>query len=138
MSMLSPYISVAKRGYECSTPLHKVFNYILYKLHRLPIGDVTNRAFREGFQTKRNQLSCGLYHHYRKWSKDGSLENLWGGSILSIKDDLNLSKLHLDGTHAITKKGGESVAYQGRKDVYFLGTYFIAFAMVNLRHVIQQ
>lgn len=25
-----------------------------------------------------------------------------------------------------------------RKDVYFLGAYFIAFAMVNLRHIIQQ
>ncbi len=28
-----PYISVAKRGYECSISLHKVFNYILYRLH---------------------------------------------------------------------------------------------------------
>jgi len=25
-----------------------------------------------------------------------------------------------------------------RKEVYFLGAYFIAFAMVNLRHVIHQ
>jgi len=25
-----------------------------------------------------------------------------------------------------------------RKNVYFLGAHFIAFAMVNLRHVIQQ
>ena len=24
-----PFISVAKRGYECSIALHKVFNYIL-------------------------------------------------------------------------------------------------------------
>ena len=30
---IRPYISVAKRGYECSIPLYKVFNYILYKLH---------------------------------------------------------------------------------------------------------
>lgn len=28
---------------------------------------------------------------------------------------MNLSELNLDGTHAIAKKGGESVAYQGRK-----------------------
>ncbi len=38
-----PYLSVAKRGYVCSIPLYKVFNYILYRLHtgcqwhRLPI-----------------------------------------------------------------------------------------------------
>ena len=34
---------------------------------------------------------------------------------MRIKDSLNLSELNLDGTHAIAKKGGESVAYQGRK-----------------------
>lgn len=28
-----PYISTAKRGFECQIPLHKVFNYILYRLH---------------------------------------------------------------------------------------------------------
>jgi hypothetical protein len=30
---VSPYLSKAKRGYECSIPLYKVFNYILYRLH---------------------------------------------------------------------------------------------------------
>jgi hypothetical protein len=40
---IRPCLSVAKRGYECSIPLYKVFNYILYRLHtgcqweRLPI-----------------------------------------------------------------------------------------------------
>jgi hypothetical protein len=28
-----PYLSRAKRGYECKIPLYKVFNYILHKLH---------------------------------------------------------------------------------------------------------
>ena len=28
-----PHLSTAKRGYECSIPLYKVFNYILYRLH---------------------------------------------------------------------------------------------------------
>ena len=38
-----PYISTAKRGFECQIALYKVFNYILYRLHtgcqwhRLPI-----------------------------------------------------------------------------------------------------
>jgi hypothetical protein len=30
---INPYLSKAKRGYVCSIPLHKVFNYILYHLH---------------------------------------------------------------------------------------------------------
>ena len=28
-----PYLSIARRGYVCSIPLYKVFNYILYRLH---------------------------------------------------------------------------------------------------------
>lgn len=43
------YVSRAKRGYVCSIPLYKVFNYILYRLHtgcqwsQLPIdNDPTN------------------------------------------------------------------------------------------------
>ena len=40
---------------------------------------------------------------------------MWQASILTIQDTLNLSELNLDGSHVIAKKGGESVAYQGRK-----------------------
>jgi len=34
---------------------------------------------------------------------------------VSIQADLDLSELNLDGSHVPAKKGGESVAYQGRK-----------------------
>jgi len=34
---------------------------------------------------------------------------------MTISKQLSLSELNFDGTHAIAKKGGESVAYQGRK-----------------------
>lgn len=40
---INPYLSKAKRGFVCSIPLYKIFNYILYRLHtgcqweRLPI-----------------------------------------------------------------------------------------------------
>ena len=110
-----PYISVAKRGYECSIPLHKVFNYILYKLHTGCQWEMLPILASEKDPRQKEISHHAVYHHYCKWSKDGSLENLWKGSILSIKSDLNLSELHLDGTHAIAKKGGESVAYQERK-----------------------
>lgn len=40
---------------------------------------------------------------------------MWQESILTIGDDLDLSVLNLDGTHSLAKKGGENVAYQGRK-----------------------
>jgi hypothetical protein len=56
-----------------------------------------------------------VYHHYRKWSNDGSLEKVWQASILCISGQLDLAHINLDGSHAIAKKGGEAVAYQGRK-----------------------
>jgi hypothetical protein len=43
------------------------------------------------------------------------LEQVWQHSIKVIEADLNLKQVNLDGSHAIAKKGGESVAYQGRK-----------------------
>jgi hypothetical protein len=30
---INPYLSKAKRGYVCSIPLYRIFNYILYRLH---------------------------------------------------------------------------------------------------------
>jgi transposase len=56
-----------------------------------------------------------VYYHFRKWSRDGSLRRVWRESIAAIRHLLDLSELNLDGSHAIAKKGDESVAYQGRK-----------------------
>ena len=67
-----------------------------------------------GFRKKEISYSA-VYHHFFKWSHDNSLKNLWKNSILTIRDDLNFSELNLDGSHTLAKKGGESVAYQGRK-----------------------
>ena len=30
---IRPYLSTARRGFECQIPLYKVFNYVLYRLH---------------------------------------------------------------------------------------------------------
>jgi len=112
---IRPYISIAKRGYESKIPLYKIFNYLLYHLHtgcqwyQLPIEQ--SRCSPE----KREISYDAVYYHFRKWSRDGSLKRVWEQSIMTISSDLNLSELNLDGSHAIAKKGGEAVAYQGRK-----------------------
>ena len=110
-----PYLSIAKRGYVSKIPLCKIYNYILYRLHtgcqwyQLPIAGL-------GDGSDKKEISYhAVYYHFRKWSRDGSLEKVWQSSIMTIEPDLNLSELNLDGSHAIAKKGGESVAYQGRK-----------------------
>jgi len=53
--------------------------------------------------------------HFAQWCRDDSFKHLWQYSIRAIREDLDLSELNLDGTHCLAKKGGESVAYQGRK-----------------------
>ena len=110
-----PPLTTAKRGFVCKIPLYKVFNYILHWLHtgcqwkQLPID-------RDPADPEKKEISYhAVYYHYRKWSKDGSLEKLWQSSIETIKPELNLSEINLDGSHTLAKKGGQSVAYQGRK-----------------------
>ena len=56
-----------------------------------------------------------MYYHYRKWSRDGSLKQVWQGSIAQVRPLLDVSELNLDGSHSLAKKGGDAVAYQGRK-----------------------
>lgn len=112
---IRPHLTTAKRGYVSKIALYKIFNYILYWLHtgcqwsRLPIEPEPDNP------EKKEISSDAIYYHYRKWSRDGSLKKVWQGSIRAIRGDLNLSELNLDGTHTPAKKGGEAVAYQGRK-----------------------
>lgn len=110
-----PYLSTAKRGYECKIPLYKVFNYILYRYHtgcqwsKLPIE-------KEPTDPTRPEISHdAVAYHFRKWSRDGSFAHFFAASIETIADELDLRVLNLDGSHALAKNGGEAVAYQGRK-----------------------
>jgi len=56
-----------------------------------------------------------VYFHFQKWSKNGSWDIVWQSILKKYKHLLDLSSIQLDGTHTPAKRGGESVAYQGRK-----------------------
>lgn len=56
-----------------------------------------------------------VYFHFQKWCKDGSWQKIWQNALRKNKHLLDLSSTQLDGTHTPTKRGGEAVAYQGRK-----------------------
>lgn len=56
-----------------------------------------------------------VYHHFNKWSKDGSWWRLWIYHLRTKKALLDLSSTQLDGTHTPCKRGGEASDYQGRK-----------------------
>jgi len=82
--------------------------------YRLSVDAVADCAFSQ--RPRKKEISWqAVYYHFQKWSADGSLERVWQQSIQTIHDDLDLSQLNLDGSHALAKKGGESVAYQHRK-----------------------
>jgi transposase len=92
-----------------------VFNYILYQMHtgcqwsQLPIApDPTD--------PRKKEISISaVYYHYSKWVHDGSFERLWKQSVESVREELDLSVISLDGTHTVGKNGGERVVYNGRK-----------------------
>jgi transposase len=104
-----PYLKTAKRGYVSKIPLYKVFNYLLYRLH-------TGCQWEEVPIDKADAITWwAVYHHYRKWSRDGSLQRVFEHSVQAVQSLLDLSVLNVDGSHVVAKKGGEAVAYQGRK-----------------------
>ncbi len=98
-----PHLSTAKRGYVSGIPLYKIFNYIIYKLRTgcqwefLPMD--TNE---DGLPEASYQVP---YYHFRKWSRDGSMQRIFDASIMTIRGELNLSELNLDGSHSAAKKG---------------------------------
>jgi transposase len=56
-----------------------------------------------------------VYYHFQKWSKDGSWQRVWQIILSRYKHRLDMSCIQLEGTHTITKRGGEQVGFQGRK-----------------------
>ena len=100
---IRPHLSVAKRGYVSEIPLYTIFNYIIYKLRTgcqwdlLPMDTTADGLPEASYQVP--------YYHFRKWSRDGSMQRLFDASIRTIRGALNLSELNLDGSHSAAKQG---------------------------------
>ena len=95
---IKPHLSVGSRGQAPTLSYYRIFNHILYVLYtgiqweNLPEKDVhwTN-----------------VYKHHNRWSKDGSYERIFDGSLayLDEQDGLDLAVLHGDGSNVVAKKG---------------------------------
>ena len=55
-----------------------------------------------------------VFGHFRKWCKDGSWKQAWMNLLCDNKSYLDLSSASI-GSHTTALRGGEEVAYQGRK-----------------------
>ena len=107
-----PHLSVAKRGFVCTGELVEVVNAILYKLKTgcqwayLPIESLFSEIV----------LSWqSVFHHFRKWCKNGDWQECWVRLLKRHKSELDLSSGDIDGSHTPALRGGQAVAYQGRK-----------------------
>jgi len=56
-----------------------------------------------------------VFGHFRKWCKNGDWHESWIQILSGHKGGLDLSSANIDGSHTPALKGGEEVAYQGRK-----------------------
>jgi len=98
-----PHIPLPKRGFPPRVPIVEIVNAILYKL-------------KTGVQWHQLPTSWeSVYYHYRKWSLSGVWKTCWIGVLDKHKSKLDLSSIDLDGSHTPAIRGGEQVAYQGRK-----------------------
>ena len=108
---IEPHLSKAKRGYVSKIPLYYIL-YVLYTGFQWPAWPIENK---QNNPLQKEISYQSVYYHFRKCSGDGSLKEVFEASIKTIREFLNLSEINFDGSHTISKKGGESVKYQGRK-----------------------
>jgi transposase len=107
-----PYLSMGKVGKEAEIDLLSIVKAIFYRLKTgcqwrlLPVKQFIDRA-----DTTWN----AVYYYYNKWCKDGSWQNVWQHILGKYKTLLDMSCIHLDGSHTRARQGGEAVGYNGRK-----------------------
>lgn len=107
-----PFIPLGKRGFPPTAPLVEIVNSILYKLktgvqwHQLPV----KALFSEEVLSWQS-----VYHHFRKWCLSKAWKQGWIVFLKKHKRKLDLSSVDLDGSHTPAIRGGQAVAYQGRK-----------------------
>jgi len=107
-----PYIPAPKRGFHPTVPLSEIIDAVLYKLktgvqwEQLPVGSL--------FSGKALTWQ-GVYYHFNKWGRSGTFRDCWVKFLDRHRGKLDLSSADLDGSHTPAIRGGQGVAYQGRK-----------------------
>ncbi|MBP1631698.1 MAG: transposase [Bacteroidetes bacterium] len=112
ISEILPYLPKAKRGFITKSNRAEIVNCILYKLktgcqwHMLPVTSLFSKVVLS-YKT--------VFGHFRQWCKCGIWQQIWTHLLEKYKSFLDMSSVELDGSHTPAVRGGEEVAYQGRK-----------------------
>ena len=56
-----------------------------------------------------------VHGHFRKWSRNGEWEKVWGIVLHRYRSFLDMSSVELDGSHTTALRGWECCGYQVRK-----------------------
>ena len=85
-----------------------IFNHILYVLH-------TGIQW-ANLPEKRVHWS-NVYKHFNRWSKDGSFEHIFTGSLLWLHDtgELDMSTLHGDGSNVVARSEEHTSELQSQR-----------------------
>jgi hypothetical protein len=92
------YLSTAQRGYVSKIPLDKIFNYVLYRLHR------DCQWSKVPIEAAEEITWWAVYHHYGKWSRAGSLQRVFEHSIQAVQRLRDVSVLNVDGAHVVARR----------------------------------
>ena len=117
-----PHLSKAKRGFVSRSQLWQVVNAIFYKFK----SGVQWRLLPSSALFDTYQLSWNaVYHHFRKWCRDGSWRKVWMNLLRDFRHLLCLSTVQLDGTLTRGIRGGQHVGVQSRRKMRCTNTLWL-------------
>ena len=123
-----PHLSYAtgKRGPKPEISAYKMFNYILYVLHSGCQWKLLQCCIDKDENGVAEIHYTNVFRQFQRWCDDGSFDKLFEESVmrLQVKNMLDLSVLHGDGTTTLAKKGGDNIGFSGHK--HFKGEKVVA------------
>jgi transposase len=117
-----PFLTAGSRGFKITYDREALVRIILYRLktgcqwREIPLKQFFG-SLEISWQT--------VYHHWNKWCKAGCWQAIWQNFLQHHRAFLDLSTIQTDGSHTPAKRGGQAVAYQGRKSAKTTNALFL-------------
>ncbi|QNF31210.1 IS5 family transposase (plasmid) [Adhaeribacter swui] len=118
-----PHLSTGKRGSKSKVETWEIVAAII---HKLKTGCQWRELPTKEFFTDYRLTWQGVYYHFSRWVRDGSIRKVWVELLKQQRKLLDLSSIQLDGSRTICKNGGECIGYQSRKAAKCCNSLFLA------------
>ena len=117
-----PHLSKGKRRFKSRIDLVEVVALIFKGLKT----DCKSRELSVKEYLPGGNITWKGIYYFNKWGKDDSCKQVWIFLLKNYKNKLDLSRIQLDGSHTMAKRGGEEVGYQGRKKSKTTNSLFLS------------